>query len=432
MKRIISIILCGVLWTNLIYAQAQKGTALTVDLPERNNFSPERLARVDQLIKAAVDSGWIAGAIGLVAKNGHIVYHKAIGYDDKENNKLLQKDAIFRIASQTKAITSVAVMMLYDQGKLLLDDPISKYIPEFKKPKVLDKFEKKDSTYTVVAAKREITIRDLLTHTSGIGYAQIGDATMNAVYGKAGVVGGIGLKGGLLSENIKKLAVLPLFHQPGEKWTYGLNTDVLGYLVEIVSGLSLNDYFRKNIFEPLGMKDTYFYIPQAKRNRLAMLYTEDKEHHLIKAPELMKVNADFYRDYPNQDNGTFYSGGGGLVSTAYDYAIFMQMLLNGGNYKGKHILSRHTVSLMTVNQIGDLTTGKVNTKFGLGFELITKDNYPKILGSVGTFSWGGMFSSKYWIDPEEKIVAQFVLQLFPNSHSEIHDKIKVLVYQALE
>lgn len=399
--------------------------------PAANHFSAERLQRVDKLIQQYIDSNWIAGAIAIVAKDGNIVYHKAMGFDDREKNKPLQKDAIFRIASQTKAITSVAVMMLFEDGKLLLDDAISKYIPEFRKPQVLDKFNKADTTYTTVPAKREITVRDLLTHTSGIGYAQIGSETMNAMYYKAGVIGGIGLKGGLLSNNIKKLGALPLVHQPGEKWTYGLNTDVLGYLVEVVSGMSLEAYFRKNIFDPLGMKDSYFYIPKEKYNRLAMLHTEDATKHVTNTPEQITLNGSFYRDYPILDGGSFYSGGGGLVSTALDYAIFMQMLLNGGEYNGKRLLSPRSIHLMTINQIGDLSLGRAS-KFGLGFQVVTEADEARNTVSRGTFSWGGMFASSYWIDPKEKIVAQFVLQQFPFSRGELAEKFKVAVYQALQ
>jgi CubicO group peptidase (beta-lactamase class C family) len=322
-------------------------------------------------------------------------------------------------------------MMLFEDGKLLLDDPISKYIPEFRKPQVLDKFNKADTTYTTVAAKREITVRDLLTHTSGIGYAQIGSETMNAMYYKANVIGGIGLKGGLLGDNIKRLAALPLVHQPGEKWTYGLNTDVLGYLVEVVSGMSLDNYFKKNIFDPLGMKDTYFYIPKEKHNRLAMLHAEDAGKHVINTPEKITLNGSFYRDYPIIDGGSFYSGGGGLVSTALDYAIFMQMLLNGGDYNGKRLLSPRSIHLMTINQIGDMSLGRAS-KFGLGFQVVTEGDEARNTVSLGTFSWGGMFASSYWIDPKEKIVAQFVLQQFPFSRGELAEKFKVAVYQALQ
>jgi CubicO group peptidase (beta-lactamase class C family) len=418
----------------LFYAQLSaqtKQTVLTVGVPEKNGFSSERLARIDKLVQQYVDSNWITGAIAIVARGGNIVYHKAIGYDDKQKNKPLQKDAIWRIASQTKAITSVGVMMLYEDGKLLLDDAVSKYIPAFRKPAVLSKFNPADSSYTTVPATREITIRDLLTHTSGIGYAQIGSKESNAIYYKAGVVGGIGLKGGLLKDNILKLAALPLMHQPGEKFTYGLNTDVLGYLIEVISGLSLDQFFKTKIFDPLGMKDTYFYIPKEKQNRLAMLHSEDATKHVMNTPESITVNGTFYRDYPVLDGGSFYSGGGGLVSTAYDYAIFMQMLLNGGDYNGKHLLSKQTIHLMTINQVGDINLGRAG-KFGLGFQVVTEGDEARNTTSVGTFSWGGMFASSYWIDPKEKIVAQFALQQYPMSRGDIAEKFKVAVYQAMQ
>lgn len=432
MRKIIVFILAIVFFEGFtLQAQTANKPVLTVGVPEKNNFSAARLQRIDKLVQQYIDSGWITGAIAIVAKNGNIVYHKAIGYDDKEKNKPLQKDAIWRIASQTKAITSVGVMMLYEDGKLLLDDAISKYIPAFRKPNVLDKFNKADSSFTTVPAKREITIRDLLTHTSGIDYAQIGSETAVAIYSKAGVVCGIGLKGGLLKDNILKLAALPLSHQPGEKFTYGLNTDVLGYLIEVVSGMSLDAYFTKYIFAPLGMKDTYFYIPKEKQNRLAMLHSDDQTKHVVNTAEIISVNGTFYRDYPILDGGSFYSGGGGLVSTAYDYTVFMQMLLNEGEYNGKHLLSKNTIRLMTMNQIGNINLGRTG-KFGLGFQIVTDVDQSRNTVSLGTFSWGGMFASSYWIDPKEKIVAQFVLQQYPFSHGDIAEKFKVAVYQALQ
>lgn len=392
-------------------------------------MSAERLARIDNLVKEYVDKKWIAGATVLVARNGKIVYYKGLGYDDIDTKTPIKKDAICRVASQTKAITSVAVMMLYEEGKLLLNDPISKYIPEFKNPKVLDKFNEADTTYTTVPAKREITIHDLLTHTSGIAYAQIGSKESNAIYYKAGVVGGIGVDRIILGDKMKILGGLPLMHQPGEKFTYGLNTDLLGYLVEVISGMSLDEFFRKRIFEPLGMKDTYFYLPKEKRSRLATLYTEDTTTKRIKKNgETYQLNGTINVNYPDMD-GTYYSGGGGLSSTAYDYSIFMQMLLNGGEYNGKRILSRASVRMMTTNQIGDLNLG--DSKFGLGFGIATEKNAVNNPTSPGTFSWGGMFSSSYWIDPTEKIIAQFFLQQFPNSHGDIHDKFKALVYAAI-
>jgi CubicO group peptidase (beta-lactamase class C family) len=409
----------------------QAQPALTPAAPETAGFSSQRLANIDRIVQEYIDSNWIEGAIALVAKDGKIVYHKALGYDDKSTGKKLSKDAIWRIASQTKAITSVAVMQLYERGTLLLDDAISKYIPTFKKPVVLQSFNKADTSYTTVPANREITIRDLLTHTSGIGYAQIGSETMNAIYAKAGVVGGIGLQGGLQRDNILRLASLPLVHQPGERFTYGLNTDVLGYIVEVVSGLTLDAYFKQFIFEPLGMKDTYFYIPPAKQNRLAMLHMSDKNNRVVNCPEEIRVNGKFYRDYPNQSGGTFHSGGGGLVSTAYDYALFMQMLLNGGKLNGKQVLSRNSIRLMTTNQLGEKSMGRAS-KFGLGFQVITPGDAAYNTVSEGTFSWGGMFASSFWIDPKEKIVAQFVLQQYPFTHGELAEKFKSVVYQALK
>jgi CubicO group peptidase (beta-lactamase class C family) len=418
---IFSLVLPGI---SPVYSQ----TVLVEAKPELVGMSTQLLNRIDKLVNEYVEKKWVAGAAAIVVKDGKIVYYKGIGFDDIDTRKPLQRDAIFRIASQTKAITSVAVMMLYEQGKFLLDDPISKYIPEFKNPKVLDKFNKEDSSYSTVPAKREITIRDLLTHTSGIGYAQIGTPEMNAIYAKAGIVGGIGVNKIVLADKMKILGGMPLFNQPGEKWTYGLNDDLLGYLIEVISGISFDVFLKKYIFEPLGMKDTYFYLPKEKYGRLAMLYTEDTTQHIVKAQEHSQINGDFYRDYPNMQ-GTYFSGGGGLSSTAYDYAIFMQMMINGGVYNGKRLLSRNTVRMMTMNQIGDIAFG--DNKFGLGFAIVTEAGSAKSPAPAGTYSWGGMFSSSYWIDPKDKIVAQLFLQLFPNSHGDIHDKFKVLVYQAM-
>ncbi|HKZ67550.1 MAG TPA: serine hydrolase domain-containing protein, partial [Chitinophagaceae bacterium] len=295
--------------------------------PELAGVSSERLKRIDKILQEYIDKKWIAGGSAIVARDGKIVYYKALGYDDVQNKTSLKRDAIFRIASQTKAITSVAIMMLYEEGKFLLSDPVSRYIPEYKKQQVLDKFNPADSTYTTVPARREITIHDLLTHTSGIGYAQIGSKEATAIYAKNGIVGGIGVGNIILADKMKKLGSLPLLHQPGEQWTYGLNTDLLGYLVEVVSGMSLADFFSKKIFEPLGMKDTYFYLPKEKYNRLATLYTEDSLKQVIKAAASFDIKGDFTSNYPATP-GTYFSGGGGLSSTALDYAIFMQMLLN--------------------------------------------------------------------------------------------------------
>jgi CubicO group peptidase (beta-lactamase class C family) len=397
--------------------------------PLAAGMSAERLTRIDKTIQEYVNNKWLNGAVAIVYRNGKLAYYKATGYDDMDKKTPMQKDEIFRIASQTKAITSVAVMMLYEEGRLLPDDAVSKYIPEFRKQQVIDKFNEADSTFTTVPAKRDITIRDLLTHTSGIGYAQIGSKPMNAIYSKAGIGFGIGVGKTLLADNMKKLGSLPLFHQPGEQWTYGLNTDLLGYLVEVISGMPLDKFLSTHIFEPLGMKDTYFYLPAKKHNRLATLYTEDSTGHAVKMAGHISINGDFTSDYPNTD-GTYFSGGGGLSSTAYDYAIFMQMLLNGGTYNGKKILGSSTLRMMTMNQIGGLSLSHGN-KFGLGFEIITEESSAFTPASVGSYDWGGMFSSSYWIDPKEKIVAQLFVNIYPNHHGDLADKFKALVYQAI-
>lgn len=398
-------------------------------VPETAGFMSDRLTRIDGNINEWIRDGKLNGAVALIAHNGKIVYHKSFGYDDPAKTRPIKTDAIYRIASQTKAITSVAVMMLFEEGKFLLDDPISRYIPEFAKPTVLDKFNEADSSYTTVPAKSEVTIRQLLTHTSGIGYAQIGSRESNAIYAKAGITAGIGVENGrLLATDMKKLGKLPLMHQPGERFTYGLNTDVLGYLVEVVSGMSLDAFFRTRIFEPLGMKDTYFYVPKEKRHRVVSIYTEE-DGKLQPAPSLIKVNGVFITDYPSQD-GTYYSGGAGLSSTALDYAIFLQMMLNNGVYNGKRLLSRNTVRMMTMNQIGDINSG-VN-KFGLGFGITTEKGSSIIPTPQGVFDWGGAFSTTYWADPKEKVVGILFRQLWRTSHGEAANKYKVLVYQALE
>ena len=411
-----------------IVSFAQKpGSALQVAAPEAAGFSSERLKRIDNNFSEWMSDGRLNGGVALIARNGKIVYHKAFGYDDVQKTKPMKTDMIFRIASQTKAITSVAVMILYEEGKFLLDDAVSKYIPEFAKPKVLDAFNKKDSSYTTTPAKREITIRDLLTHTSGIGYAQIGSKEANAIYAKNDIPAGLGVEEGrTLAPVIKKLASLPLMHQPGEKWTYGLNTDVLGYLVEVVSHKSLANFFQERIFEPLGMKDTYFYLPNAKQNRLVQIYQE-KDKKLVRTEEIAQ-NGKFIMDYP-KTAGTYYSGGAGLSSTALDYAIFLQMMLNGGEYNGKRILARNTVRMMTMNQIGDISFG--NNKFGLGFGITTEKGSSIIPTPEGVFEWGGAFATSYWADPKEKLIGIIYRQLWGTTQGDIPNKYKVLVYQAL-
>lgn len=396
--------------------------------PESAGFSAERLKRIDHEMNDWIEKGWMQGGTALIIRNGKIVYYKAAGYNDLDSRTPMQKEHIFRIASQTKAITSVAIMILFEEGKLLLDDPVSKYIPAFKKQQVLDKFNPSDTTYTTTPAKKEITIRELLTHTSGLGYAQIGSKEANAIYAKHDLTAGLGVQEDKLLDAMNRLAKLPLMHQPGEKWTYGLNTDLLGCLVEVISGMSLDEFFRKRIFEPLGMKDTYFIIPKEKATRLVNLYREDSTGKLVKATGNMLNGKTITPNYPLEAS-TYYSGGAGLSSTIYDYAVFLQMLLNNGMYNGKRILSRNAVRMMTMNQIGDLSRG--DDKFGLGFQVVTERGSARTPAQAGTFSWGGAFATSYWVDPKEKMVMLFYRQLQNTTKGEVVEKFRALTYAAM-
>lgn len=414
-----------VLTLQIWFVTAQK---ITSDAdPGAAGFSTERLQRIDNAMNEWAQKGWMNGGVALIIRNGKIAYYKAAGYNDLDTKAPLLKDGIFRIASQTKAITSVAIMMLFEEGKLLLDDPVSKYLPAFQKQTVLDKFNAPDTTYTTVPAKREITIRDLLTHTSGLGYAQIGSKEATAIYAKNNVPVGIGVVNTTLLEAMNRLGKLPLMHQPGEKFTYGLNTDLLGCLVEVISGSTLSDFFKTRIFEPLGMKDTYFSVPQEKAGRIVNLYREDSLGHLQKAAANM-LNGATAANYPLLKS-TYYSGGAGLSSTIYDYGVFLQMLLNGGKYDGKELLARNTVRLMTMNQIGDVDRG--DNKFGLGFEIVTAKGSARTPAQEGTFSWGGAFATSYWVDPKEKMVMLFYRQLLGGSHGDVVEKFRDLTYQAI-
>jgi CubicO group peptidase (beta-lactamase class C family) len=401
------------------------GAAQTLILakPEAVGMSVERLARIDNVVNEYIAKKWFPGAVVLIARNGKIVYHKSFGVNDTDKQTALKKDDIFRIASQTKAITSTAIMILYEEGKLGLDDPLSRYIPEFKNPKVLVTFNEKDTSYTTEPAKSEITIRQLLTHTSGIDYPAIGSKELKAIYAKAKVPSGIGTPYDRLGEKIKVLGSLPLRHQPGDRFTYGLNTDVLGYVVEVVSGMNLDEFFKKRIFEPLGMEDTYFYLPREKQGRLTTLYEE--KDGLVKKVIATK---DRNPDYPDLA-GSYYSGGAGLSSTVADYARFLQMYLNGGLFNGKRILGRKTIELMMTNQLKD---NSGTSQFGLGFGLETSKNDHLSPFSIGSFSWGGIFSTTYWADPKEKIVALIFKQIYPTTHGDLDEKFKELVYQAIE
>lgn len=415
-----------------VYAYSQ--TSLVK--PESEGLSSERLRQIDVNIDQWIKDDQLNGATMIILRNGKIVYQKGFGFANKQQNIPMRNDNIFRIASMTKPIISVAAMMLYEEGKFLLTDPVSKFIPEFKDPVVLDKYNAADTTYTTVPAKREITMRDILSQTSGIGYAQIGNATANAIYYKNKINGGIGTPYSTLKAVIPRLAKLPLMVQPGEEFYYGLNTDVLGYLIEVISGIPLDKYLQQKIFEPLGMKDTYFFLPKEKQARLVALYTQQGTQTKLQIQDsLISLNGTFSRDFPKTPNGTYFSGGAGLASTAYDYALFGQMLLNGGELNGKRILSPGTIQLMTSNQIGDhLMWGDTNKtrRFGLGFGILTEYAERTLMIPAGSYGWDGMFASHYWTDPKNKMVVVFMRNIWPTDHWDYGDRIKPLIYQALK
>jgi CubicO group peptidase (beta-lactamase class C family) len=386
----------------------------------------DRLARIDTVLKQYVDQNWLAGAVVIVVKDNQVAYYKGHGYSNIASKKPMPADAIFRIMSQTKAITSLGIMQLFEQGKLNLDQPISDFIPEFKNPKLVKTFSAADSSYTTTPAKRAITFRDLLTHTSGIDYPAIGSDTMQAIYAKNNIPSGLGYFNESLLSKMKALGTLPLLHNPGERFTYGLNTDLLGCLIEVISGESLETYFHKHIFEPLGMKDTYFNVPAAKANRLPTVYTEDNNQKII---EWSPTFRDLDPKYPLIPKN-YFSGGAGLSSTAFDYAIFLQMLLNGGSYNGKQILGRRTVELMLSPQLPDNFLGDDNSS--LGFAITSKRSANLNMRNAGSFAWGGYYGTIYWADPKEKMVCLIMTQQTPNSHWEYADKITNIIYGSLK
>ena len=405
---------------------------LTEAPPESGGFSATRLARLDSGMSDWVKNKWVNGSVALIARKGKIVFYKAYGYNDADTKAPLDKKGIFRIASQTKAITTVAAMMLWEEGKFSLDDPVSKFIPSFANEKVLSNLNLKDTTFTTVPAKRPVTIRDLLTHTSGIGYPGIGSPEENAIYAKNSITGGVGVKDQKLSDAMTRLGSLPLFFQPGEKWMYGLNTDVLGYLVQIWSGLTLEDFFTKRIFEPLGMKDTYFNLPKEKGSRLVNFFLQDSTGIIKKQDKVFGGALDM--NYPLQ-KVDYFSGGGGLCSSIYDYAVFLQMLLNGGEYNGIRFLARNTVRMMTMNQIGDLFVNlsgvKTENKFGLGFSLTTESGSRLSPSQAGTYAWGGVFSTSYWVDPKEDMIVIIYRQMWGPHVADTDKAFRPLVYQAI-
>jgi CubicO group peptidase (beta-lactamase class C family) len=418
----VRVVLAACLLVHLI-ASAQE---LPVAKPESVGLSSERLERIGEAVQREIDKKRIAGAVTLVGRRGHIAWFKAQGMMDRESGKPMRSDAIFRICSMTKPITSLAVMMLYEEGTFLLDDPISKYIPEFKNPKVFVK-PASGKPYSIPAAK-EITIRNLLTHTAGLTYNWNQD--LGPLYKEANVAHGLLPYDGTIQDNVRRIATVPLLFNPGERWEYSVGVDVLGYLVEVISGKTLDQFFRTRIFEPLGMEDTYFYVPESKLDRLAAAYTWYPEKGLTRFPDtpITEGTFSYSADYPYRGPKKLYSGGGGLCSTTADYARFCQMMLSGGRVGKAQLVSRKSIELMTHDQLGKISADQ---GFGLGFGVEGVKSPLTELGSSGEYGWGGFFYTEFVIDPKEDMYTIFMAQLHPTGDLTLDRLIHVLAYQAI-
>jgi CubicO group peptidase (beta-lactamase class C family) len=420
---LLSLVALAALAAPVLAASAQNGAPFP---PAANadaaGFSPARLTRIDAMVNDAIAAGAIPGAVVFIARNGKVVLHKAYGVRDVGTKVPMQRDDIFRIASQTKAITALAVMMLWEEGHFQLDEPVSRYLPEFARPRVLTKFDAADTTFDAEPARREITVRQLLTHTAGLDYAGIGSDDFKAIYAKAEIPSGIGNDGHTIGETMRALAGLPLRSRPGEAFTYSLSFDVLGYFVEVVSGMPFDRFLRTRIFDPLGMDDTWFYLPRDRHDRLVTLHdAESGRAEPMRGSVFDGVNPD----YPRL-SGTYFSGGAGLSSTAEDYARFLQLFLNKGEFNGVRLLSPKTVALMLTEQLPTM-----DTEVGLGFGLETSRNDHRSPRTIGTFSWGGAFATSYWADPEEGLVAQLYTNMVRPTGPSLASRFNTLVYSAI-
>jgi CubicO group peptidase (beta-lactamase class C family) len=410
----------------LILAAFAAAQDLPTAKPESVGLSAERLERITAAVQHSIDDKHLTGAVTLVVRHGKVAWFKSQGMMDGEAGKAMRPDAMFRICSMTKPITSVAVMMLYEEGKFLLDDPVSKYLPEFKNMKVLVK-PKSGEPYSIPATK-EITIRDLLRHTSGITYNWNDD--LGPMYEKANVASGLLQYDGTIGDSVKQLAGLPLLFNPGDRFEYSLGVDVLGHFVEVVSGKPLDEFFRTRIFEPIGMTDTYFFPPDNKLDRLATAYTYYDDKGLNRFPDTPIREGPFVysADYPSKGPKKLFSGGAGLVSTAMDYARFCQMMLDNGKVGNTRLLSRKTVELMTSDQLGKIGPDQ---GFGLGFGIEGAKGPLNDLGSPGEYAWGGFFYTGFTVDPKEQMIVIFMAQLHPTGGLTLDRRVNQLAYQAI-
>lgn len=397
------------------------GGSLPTASPEQNGFSRDRLNRISTVMREHIEAGRLAGASGLIARNGKVVFRETWGE--------MKPDSIVRMYSMTKAFTGVAAMILYEEGKFSLTDPLSKYLPEFTNMTVahesFDAMGKR--TYYTVPAERPITIRDLFRHTSGLDYTGPKDEKGEPAYRKLGVEGGAPLVAFDLAEMVKRLAKAPLNDQPGTMWRYGYSIDVLGRLIEVVSGKPLDQFFEERIFHPLGMSDTGFFVPEEKWSRLATLYAPKHGGGIERSTSSAQ---DHFKKKPS-----LFLGGAGSVSTLDDYARFCMMLLNNGELDGVHILSRKSVELMRSNHLGNLPRAGLLPEgfgFGLTFAVDLGPGKAPAVGSAGEYYWGGAAGTSFWIDPSEKMIGVFLIQVLPPTNIPAGDQFKRLTYLALD
>jgi CubicO group peptidase (beta-lactamase class C family) len=414
----------------LLLVQVSRADVLPRGDAKAAGFAPEKLEGIAAALKDAVDKKKIAGGSALIARRGKVAYFTTAGMQDIEANVSIAESTIYRIASMSKPITSVAVMILVEDGKLSVTDPLSKYVPEFKDMKVLVP-AKDNKSYETVKAEREITIHDLLTHSSGISYRLLDKPFISKIYADAGVVDGLSEAPGTVGDNVKKLAKLPLASQPGAAWEYGLNTDVLGHIIEVVSGKSVEDFFRERIFKPLKMDDTCFNLPKEKHSRLCALYllAPDKPMTRLGKDPVTVGPAVITATYPLREDNKYFSGGAGLVSTAGDYFRFCQMMLNRGELDGARVLKAETVDRMTRSQLGELKIPFGSGFMGYGFGIVAEKGKDEP-AEPGSYSWGGAFNTFFWVDPKNELIGVYMSQVFPPEFTA-SVKFKQMTYEAL-
>ncbi len=396
-------------------------------------MSTERLMRIDRTLQAYVDDNEVAGVVAMIGRHGKIAYQGAFGMADLESGREMQTDTIFLISQMTEPVVSVAAMMLYEEGHFRLIDPISKFIPEFEEMEVLIP---EGDTYSLVPAERPVTMRDLLNDSSGIGFQFNAPPALAELYSDAGLTDGMVPFEGTLGESVRKIAKMPLMDHPGRSWEIGMSIDVVGHLIEVISGMSLAQFLEERIFTPLAMNDTHGFLPEDKIKRLATVYGPAPEGGLQKYPEGENVVGPyvFSLEMPYSEPHSYFSASAQLTSTAADYGRFLQMLANGGELGGIRLLSRKTVELMTSNQIGEnyVYFRQSGDKAGLGFAVRTERGQFDEVESLGSYAWAGIFYTSFWVDPEEDMWAVLMAGLVPHLHSSLRGVYRILAYQAID